>query len=71
MEDKPWRQLIHKPCGLPVEFCVCPNAPFKTIEEYDEYERGGAKLTKIGWMNLCLSIILLMMFIAILTRIYI
>lgn len=25
MEEEEWTQIIHNDCGLPVEFCVCPN----------------------------------------------
>jgi len=33
MGEEEWTQIIHKECGLPVEFCECPDAPIKIIEE--------------------------------------
>lgn len=22
-EDEKWEQIVHKACGLPIEFCIC------------------------------------------------
>lgn len=24
-EDLDWAQIVHTPCGLPIEFCECPD----------------------------------------------
>jgi len=31
MDD--WTQIIHNDCGLPIEFCGCPNAEIKLSDE--------------------------------------
>ncbi len=33
-EDAEWAQIIHNPCGLPVELCECPNAEIKYVGDY-------------------------------------
>lgn len=30
-EDADWAQIIHTPCGLPIELCECPDAELKHI----------------------------------------
>lgn len=48
-DDETWEQIIHDPCGLPVELCQCRDAQLRPVKTW--MERGGefAHHIRMAW----------------------